>query len=59
MNIKFRKPSSIRLLISLLLLGVAVILGLIAPHSRADSAKPVGWVAAALAETQHIVQRRQ
>ena len=58
MNIKLRKPSGFRLLISLVLLGVAVILGLIAPHSRADSAKSVGRVAA-LAETQHIVQHRQ
>lgn len=46
MNIKLRKPGGIRLLISLLLLGVAVILGLIAPNSRADSAKPVGWIKA-------------
>jgi DNA-binding beta-propeller fold protein YncE len=37
MNIKLRKPSGLRLLISMVLLGVAVVLSVIAPPSRADS----------------------
>jgi outer membrane protein assembly factor BamB len=37
MNIKLRKPSGLRLLISLFLLGGAVVLGVIAPPARADS----------------------
>jgi outer membrane protein assembly factor BamB len=37
MNIKLRKPSGFRLFISMVLLGSAVVLGLIAPPARADS----------------------
>jgi hypothetical protein len=36
MNIKLRKPSGLRLLISMVLLGVAMVLGVIAPPARAD-----------------------
>ncbi len=37
MDIKLRKPSGFRLFISMILLGTAVVLGVIAPPARADS----------------------